>query len=158
MEFWNFFSSKRPKVNDNFFGEMLFMEVKNCPADSYLECWCHFEPANEEIELGISGNLSGPTQVQKNFFRQVEKDYALLIQKLISIIETTYQKEQFEFKAKDFGREFKLTYLFIPTCVEKPIKWEIAFESVPGLVSYNYPYTLTIEMADYEPQHVSVSQ
>jgi len=158
MGIWNFLFGKPVKTNDAFFGEMLFMEVKIDPAKSYFEGWRHFEPINDNIEVCVSGSLSGPTQVQKDFFRQVENNYALLIRKVIPIVESRFQEWEAEFKTDNFGQKFKPVYIFIPDCVKKPLEWEIAFESMPELVDYNYPYVLTIEMIDSEPQHISVNQ
>jgi hypothetical protein len=158
MGIWSRLFGKPAKIGDAFFGEMTFMEVKANPADSYLECWCHFKPTNEAIEVGISGNLLGPTQIQRDFFRQIEANYPLLIQRVIPLIEKTFREWQADFKTSNFTQEFKPVYLFIPDCVQNPIGWEITFESMPGLVSCNYPYLLTVEMSAYEPQHISVSQ
>jgi hypothetical protein len=158
MGAWSRLFGKPVKINDSFFGELLFMEVKANPANSYFEGWRHFEPTDEQIEVGVSGSLQSPTQVQKDFFRQVEANYALVTQRIIPLIEHTFHEWQADFKINNFAKAFKPVYLFIPSCVQNPIKWEIAFESEPGLVNYNYPYILTVEMTAYEPQHISVSQ
>jgi hypothetical protein len=158
MGLWSFLFGKSVKITDSFFGELLFMEVRVDPANSYFEGWRHFKPIDEKIEVGVSGSLDGPTQVQKDFFRQIESDYKLLIQRVTPLIESAFHEWQPDFRVNNFEQEFKPVYLFIPDCLQNSIVWEIAFESVPGLVSYNYPYILTVEMADYEPQHVSVSQ
>ena len=158
MGFWNSLFGKPVKINDLFFGELLFMEVKSSPANSYFEGWRDFKPLGEKIEVGVSGSLQGPTQAQKDFFKQIEDDYALLIQRITPLIEDAFHEWQADFRVNNFAAEFKPVYLFVPDCEQNSLEWEIAFESMPELVSYNYPYTLTIEMRDYEPQHISVSQ
>jgi hypothetical protein len=158
MGFWDSLFRKPLKISDAFFGEMLFMEVKGDPANSYFECWRFFKPINEEIEVGVSRSLEGPTQIQKDFFTQIESDYAFIIRRIAPLIRGNFQEWKIEFEINSFEKKFNPVYVFIPNCLEKPVVWEIPFESIPGFVSYNYPYILTIEMADYEPLHVSVSQ
>jgi hypothetical protein len=158
MGFWSFLFGKPVKINDSFFGELLFMEVKDNPENSYFEGWRHFKPIDEKIEVGVSGSLQGLTQAQRDFFRQIEDIYALLVQRIIPLIEDTFHEWQADFKVNNFAEEFKPVYLFIPNCLQSPVEWEIAFESKPGLVSHNYPYVLTVEMMAYDPRHISVSQ
>ncbi|MGI4739784.1 MAG: hypothetical protein ACRYG7_31840 [Janthinobacterium lividum] len=117
--FGSFLSVKIPKMGDEFFGEMLFIAGKTS-AEGYFECQRNFGPTGEQIEIGIDGNLSGPTQRQKDFFRQVEATFPFLIPRLIEVIEKEFGAWMSLPVIKDFAAEFKPIYLRIPTCDQEP--------------------------------------
>ena len=150
MGLWNFFAPKQLKIGDEFFGEMLFMETSNS-TNSYFECQRMFEPTGEIIEIGINGDLSGPTQGQKDFFRQIEKNYSLLTLRLIPFIEQEFSAWMKQPNIKNFDLEFKPGHLSIPSCEEQPIAWEITFDTIHDL-----NHLVTVGMLGNEPQFVQV--
>ena len=129
---------------------MRFVATSN-PANSYFECQRIFEPTGKIIEIGIDGNLSGPTQRQKDFFRQIEKDYRSLTLHLIPFIEQEFGAWMKQPIIKNFDSEFKPSYLRISSCEEQPITWEITFDTVHDL-----NHLVTIGMLGDEPQFVQV--
>jgi len=149
MGFWNYLFGKRPKLSDAFFGEMTFIEVPNDPASSYFECERYFKPIDGLIELGVTGQLSGPMQRQKYFFTQLENDYQLIIAAVIPVIESEFQQWKPNFKLGNFEQEFKPVWLEIPTCDQRPVEWEIFFETVHDLNHH-----ICVTMQDYRPLHV----
>lgn len=151
MGFWNFFSSKLPQTGDEFFGALLFREDVKDPAKNYFECQRIFAPSGKMIEIALAGQLSGPTQPQKDFFRQLEIDYFLLIARLKEAIEQAFSAWMKLPVIQNFEVEFRPTYLSIPTCEEQPVAWEITFDTVHDL-----NHIVTVEMLGYEPQYVRV--
>jgi hypothetical protein len=151
MGFWNFFFGKLAKIYDAFFGDMTFMEISSDPAKSYFECERYFRPIAGIIELSVTGSLSGPTQVQKDFFTQLEENYPLIIAAVIPVIEDEFRNWKAEFRIGSFELEFKLVGLSIPTCDQHPIEWEIAFETVHDL-----NHTIFIAMQEYQPLHILI--
>lgn len=129
---------------------MLFMSGKTS-AEGYFECRRNFEPTGEQIEIGIDGNLSGPTNLQKDFFRQVEAEYTSLVPHFIEVIEKEFGAWMTLPVIKDFAAEFKPTYLDIPACDQEPIEWEIVFDTV-----HDVNHTVTVGLLGYEPQYVRV--
>ncbi len=79
MGIFDFIFSKTIKIDDQLFGEMIFSEFKKNPEKNYFECRRHFKPTDNIIEIGIAGNQTGPTQLQKDFFSinriGLRKDY-----------------------------------------------------------------------------------
>jgi len=130
---------------------MTFMDSPNDPAQSYFECERYFQPIGEKIELAITGSLSGPTQQQKDFFAQVETDYPRLVAKFIPIIEAEFGAWMPLPVIKDFNAEFKPTLLDIPACSQRPIEWEIVFDTV-----HDVNHIVTVGMMDDEPQYVRI--
>jgi hypothetical protein len=139
------------RIDDAFFGKMLLVgSVKN-PADNYFECQRYFRPSRDLVELSVTGSLSGPTQQQKDFFRQIENDYQLLVAKFIPLIEEKFGAWMALPIIKDFEKEFKPTYLSIPACDQQSVVWEITFDTVHDL-----NHLVTVGMVGYEPQYVRV--
>ena len=54
---------------------MLFIENKKDPSKSYLECGRNFKPSGKNIDIGIDGEISGPTVNQIDFFKTIENKY-----------------------------------------------------------------------------------
>lgn len=68
MGFFDFLFGKPLKIDNEFFGTMLFCEYKREPLKGYFECSRHFKPSGKIIEIGIDGDATGPTQLEVNFF------------------------------------------------------------------------------------------
>jgi hypothetical protein len=151
--FWGYLfgKDKTIRVDDAFFGKMLLVESVKNPVDNYFECQRYFGPSRNIIELSVTGVLNGPTQQQKDFFTQIEKDYLLLVVKFIPLIEEGFGAWMMLPIIKDFEKEFKPTYLSIPTCDQHPIEWEIAFDTVHDL-----NHMVTVGMVGYEPRFVRI--
>lgn len=129
MGFLDFIFGKSIKIDDPFFGKMLFLDDKKEPLKSYFECRRHFEPTNEIIEIGIDGALEGPTETQKKFFKEIESKYGQITDSIKPLMESEFRNWNEDFEIIDFNKEFKADYLRIPRCSEKPISWEIGFIS-----------------------------
>jgi len=134
---------KTNKIEDDFFGKMVFSEFKKNPKKNYFECRRHFKPTKDIIEIGIQGNVTGPTEIQKDFFRKIEADYDEITSSIKPMIENELRNWKEDFKIADFSKEFKAVYLYLPRCEMDPKVWEIAFESVHDL-----NHTFTLKMID----------
>ena len=143
MGFLDFIFGKSVKIKDEFFGEMRFMETKKNPSQNYFECKRNFQPIGKEIEVGIVGDLEGPSQKQKDFFRKIENNYHEYSKGIIPIIEAEVKNWTEEFAIKNFNEEFTPVYLWLPKCESTPIIWEIAFES-----GHDLDHTFTVTMND----------
>jgi hypothetical protein len=141
MRLLDFIFGKPTKLENEFFGVMLFQKNKKVPLESYFECRRLFIPSKKIIEIIINGDLSGPTQKQINFFKSIENNYATIIASIIPLIENEFRNWQEDFKITNFQKEFEPVCLNIPNCENEPITWEIAFESEHDL---NHTFTLTM--------------
>ncbi len=151
MGIFDFIFGKTIKIEDEFFGKMVFSEFKKNPEKNYFECKRHFKPINEIIEIGIEGNITGPTEIQKDFFRKIELDYGKITSSIKPMIESEFQNWKEDFEIADFNKEFKAVYLYLPRCEKVPKIWEIAFESEHDL---NHTFTLT--MNDLNPTEILI--
>jgi hypothetical protein len=138
----NFLFGKPVKIENYFFGQMRFIGNKKDSSKSYFECKRFFKPGNETIAIGISGEITGPTRQQINFFESVEYNYDEISNSIIPVIEDEFRNWKEDFKIIDFKKEFIPVYLTIPRCETKPVAWEIAFESEQDR---NHTFTLTME-------------
>ena len=151
MGILDFIFGKSIKIDNSFFGQMLFMKDKKDPSKSYFECGRVFKPSNNKIEIGIDGDVSGPTQVQIDFFKSVEEKYSEISKSITPLIEDEFQNWKEDFQIVDFEKEFEPVYLWMPRCETQPIIWEIAFES-----DHDRNHTFTITMQDFEAKEILI--
>ena len=151
MGFLDFLFRKPTKLENEFFGTMLFIENKKDAVKSYYECKRHFAPSNKTIEIGIKGDITGPTQKQIDFFKSIEDNYSKIAKSVTPLIEDEFGNWNEGFKVSDFLKEFEPVYLHLPRCEDKPIVWEIAFES-----EHDRNHTFTLTMSDFDAKEILI--
>lgn len=151
MGIFNFIFGKSIKLDDKFFGTMLFHENKKDTLKSYFECKRHFLPSNKIIEIGIDADATGPTQKQIDFFRSIENNYLTIVKSIAPLIEEEFSNWNEGFLINDFQKEFEPVYLRLPRCDSNPIVWEIALES-----DHDRNHTFTITMFDLEAKEILI--
>ena len=129
MRFLKNLFKKAHGINDDFFGNMIYMEVKEKYGNSYFECQRNFSPSNKIIEIGIDADIQGPTNLQKEFFEYIESNYSKITESIIPLIEDQFRNWKPDFEIKNFNDEFQPEYLKISKCEEQPIIWNISFSS-----------------------------
>lgn len=151
MGLLDFIFGKPTKLENEFFGTMLFLEDKKDTLKSYFECRRQFIPSNKIIEIGIDGDVSGPTQKQIDFFKSIEDNYSIIAKAISPLIEDEFGNWKEGFKINDFQKEFEPVYLRLPRCENKPIVWEIAFES-----DHDRNHTFTLTMSDFGAKEILI--
>jgi hypothetical protein len=151
MGLLDFIFGKSIKLENDFFGTMLFLEDKKDASKSYFECRRHFTPSDEIIEIGIDGDVTGPTQKQIDFFKSIEDNYLIITKAISPLIEDEFGNWKEGFKITDFQKEFEPVYLRLPRCESKPIVWEIAFES-----DHDRNHTFTLTMSDFDAKEILI--
>ena len=151
MGILDFILKKKNSIHDEFFGKMVFVEFKKKPSNNYFECRRHFKPTNELIEIGIKGNKTGPTKIQKDFFLNIESNFNIITASIQPMLESEFQNWKEDFKIIDFKHEFKAKYLQLPSCKNEPKEWEISFETAHDL---NHIFTVT--MNDFKATDISI--
>ena len=151
MGLLDFIFGKPTKIENDFFGTMLFLEDKKDTLKSYFECRRYFIPSDKIIEIGIDGDATGPTQKQIDFFKSVEDKYSEISKAITPLIEDEFGNWKEGFKINDFQKEFEPVYLRLPRCENKPIVWEIAFES-----DHDRNHTFTLTMFDFEAKEILI--
>lgn len=115
-----FFLGKPPKVKHTFFGNVI-------DAGSYFECRRLFEPTNSIVEIGLEKTKNGKDTKQINFFKWIEANFDLIIEEIQPFLTTKILEWIPDFEIKNFKSEFKLDYLFIPSCERDVFGWKIMF-------------------------------
>lgn len=151
MGLLDFIFGKPTKLENEFFGTMLFLEDKKDSLKSYFECRRQFIRSDKIIEIGIDGDVSGPTQKQIDFFKSVEDNYSIITKAISPLIEDEFGNWKEGFKINDFDKEFEPVYLRLPRCENKPIVWEIAFES-----DHDRNHTFTLTMSNFDAKEILI--
>ena len=151
MGLFDFIFGKTIELENDFFGTMLFLENKKQPQNNYFECRRHFAPTDSIIEIGIDGDITGPTQLQIEFFKSIENNYSEISKAITPLIEDEFGNWQEGFRINNFKKEFEAVYLQLPRCESKPVIWEIAFES-----DHDRNHTFTITMSDFEAKEILI--
>ena len=151
MGLLDFIFGKPTKLENEFFGTMLFLEDTKDALKSYYECRRHFIPSDKTIEISIDGDVTGPTQKQIDFFKSVEDNYLIIAKAISPLIEDEFGNWKEGFKINNFLKEFEPVYLRLPRCENKPIVWEIAFES-----DHNRNHTFTLTMSDFDAKEILI--
>lgn len=107
-------------VQNDFFGDMI-------DAGDYYECRRIFEPTGKVVEIGLEKNEKESVENQMNFFKWIECNYELIIQKVSPVIEERVAGWITNYQIQNFKKEFILEYLYIPKCDEKIFDWQISF-------------------------------
>ena len=139
---------KKPPFNDPFFGELKYTAGKHA---SFFDGKKWFAPASKEISVLIDADAAGPVQAQYVFFSAVERDYAMLLAKIVPVIEDEFKNWKEDFVIKDFTNEFSLENIHISKLDEVPLKWEISYTSVHDL-----DHQFTIDFEGMEPMGVMI--
>lgn len=138
MGLFNLFK-KKPLFNDPFFGALKHHAFKK---ESLFEGRIFFTPAGREIGLTIYAEATGLIQAQYDFYSTIEHDYAVLVNKIIPLIEDEFRNWKDDFVIKDFAKEFTLEHISIPKLDTRTLKWQISFTSIHDL---NHHFTIDFE-------------
>lgn len=147
MGLFSLFKKKQSFI-DPFFGELKHHEFKK---GSFFEGKKFFAATGSEVGLSIDGEATGPTQAQYDFYLTVEREYALLVNKIIPLIEDEFRNWKDEFVIKDFTKEFTLDHLDIPGQDATLLKWDITFTSI-----HDENHWFTISFEGMEPVSVLI--
>jgi hypothetical protein len=137
-------------VQDDFFGQLRFMDSKDSSKD-YFEGKGFFSPTNNDTEYLIQSDKTGPTSAQKEFYKKLQSDFDLYVTKIKPLIETEFRNWKDEFQIKDFGKEFSLVCMTIPRLDSSPLIWDMSFTTI-----HDKNHHVTIDFIDYTPNGVLV--
>ena len=151
MGILNFIFGKPVKIENEFFGIMRFSEDKKSTLKSYFECRRRFTPSDKIIEIGIDGDITGPTKKQIDFYKAIEDNYSTITNAITPLIEDELGNWKEGFKINDFQKEFEPVHLQLPRCESQPVVWEIAFES-----DHDRNHTFTLTMSDFDATAILV--
>ncbi|MEO6253812.1 MAG: hypothetical protein ABIO79_10925 [Ferruginibacter sp.] len=149
MGLFNLF--KKPTIiHDDYFGSLRFVDFTD-PSKNYFEGKGLFEPTNTETEYLIQANVEGPTDKQKEFYREVQNNFEQYIAKIKPLIENEFRNWKDDFKIKDFTKEFTLVCISIPRPDSSPLKWDMAFTTI-----HDSNHHVTIDFLGTEPESILI--
>lgn len=128
MGLFDFFFRKPVVINDELFGELRFVDTSDA-AMNFFEGYAFFKPTNGNIEIHVEGNLPGPDEEQRQFYRSLQQDYDKYIPQIQAAIETEFRHWKENFTIKHFREEFTPVFIEIPRFNEERSIWSISFET-----------------------------
>lgn len=151
MGFLDFIFGKKVKRQDDFFGEMIFLENRKQSEKNYFDCHRPFAPISKDIQLCVSGDLTESLERQQVFFKKIEENYSLLCARFAPIAEQEIRNWQPNFQVLNFEKEFVPDYLTLPRCDQSPVVWEISFKWLQDF-DHNFNFTLR----DFQPHELMI--
>lgn len=144
MGLFNLF--KKPVIiEDSFFGKLRYLDFKG-PSGGYFEGEGVFSPINQEIGYMIQADISGPTEEQKEFYRELQKNFNCYTEKIRPLVEDEFRNWKEGFEIQDFNNEFTLESLTIPRLDSLPLIWNMSFTTI-----HDRDHQVTIDFKDHEP-------
>ena len=124
---------KKPTiVHDEFFGTLRLMDFKDA-SKNYFEGKGHFAPTGNTTEYLIEAERKGPTEEQRQFYRDLQAKFTQYIECMKPLIEDEFRNWKEDFTMKDFNREFELVGITIPRFDKQPLIWDMAFTTIHDL-------------------------
>lgn len=131
MGLFNIF--KKPIViQDDFFGRLRYMDFKD-PAKGYFEGNGFFSSIDGETEYLINADATGPTNSQREFYINLQKQFDSYIEMMKPLIEDEFRNWKEDFEIKNFKKEFNLVCVTIPRLDSKPLVWDMSFTTTHDL-------------------------
>ena len=142
---------KSVTVEDKFFGRLKFMKIKNNPSKSYFEGKGMFSPTGREIDYFIVAAETGPEPDQQDFYRQIQQNWDLIVEKIKPVIELEFRNWKADFAIADFNKEFMLVGLTIPRQKPQPVEWDLAFDTI-----HDENHQVTVYLKGYAPTGIGI--
>lgn len=142
---------KKPTIlQDDFFGALRFMDFKDT-SKNYFEGKGHFAPTANETEYLIEADKEGPTEEQRQFYRDLQANFTQYIEKIKPLIEDEFRNWKEDFSIKDFNREFELVCITIPRFDKQPMTWDMAFTTI-----HDENHHVTIDFVGDQPNGILI--
>jgi hypothetical protein len=98
MSFWDRF--KKKTLEHSLFGRLVFNKYGWWDGD------ISFSPTGNEIGITIRASETGPTDISKERYEKLQKDYPALKPEIDSVLFNLYKKYTSEIKQEDFSNDF----------------------------------------------------
>lgn len=142
---------KKPAIlHDEFFGALRFVDFKDV-SKNYFEGKGHFAPTNNETEYLIEADKEGPTERQREFYRDLQANFTQYIEKIKPLIEDEFRNWKEDFAIEDFNKEFIVVCITIPRFDKQTLTWDIAFTTIHDLNHH-----VTIDFVDDQPKGILI--
>jgi hypothetical protein len=126
---------------DTAFGNMRYLRD-----GEVWEGWAEFRPIQSQVEVLFSGSLAGPTDEQRAFFGQLERDYPALWPR----VEGELRKALATDADAPQDARFLLKGIDLPKVLGALPDWELLYETEPPSCFF------AVQMKGWQPINVSV--
>ncbi|MBM3883040.1 MAG: hypothetical protein FJ387_25545 [Verrucomicrobia bacterium] len=132
------------RLSDPVLGELRFQTVGLWEGRRY------FAPLGREIEFSVDAGRSGPTEQQRQFYREFEAGYRDLEPGFAKLLVDEWPLWSRKPVQGGVWDEFQLESFGIPASAEASAQWEVGFQS------QTTGFCFGVSMRGWEPQFVSV--
>jgi hypothetical protein len=125
LKFW----LSPPKMTDPDFGNLTFMHIGKHPERSYWECEWAFPPSGTVIEITLNGGESGPDNDARQFYLGLPARFNSILSACRPKLEQVFRDWRDGHVPQDVFAAAKLTGFGLEDPHEKPIRWDVGFET-----------------------------
>ena len=118
-----------PKMTDPDFGNLTFMHIEKHPERSYWECEWTFPATGTVIGITLPGGESGPENDARQFYLGLPARFDSILSACRAKLEQVFRDWRDGHVPQDVFAAVKLTGFGLEDPLEKPIRWDVAFET-----------------------------
>ena len=126
MGLFSFLNKRSKQMTDDFFGLITFRPYKKLDVD-YFVGEVYFKPLDRNVDFFIYAEHTGPTQVQKDFYENIENNYSRLVSQAIPLLQKALKLID---EIKDFNKQFTLVCITIPIINDSSPEWKLEFSTI----------------------------
>lgn len=115
------------EMEHKYFGKILFFGGVKTADDDYWEAELSLNEAKEKLTILINAPLSGPTEVQVEFYKNAVSDLKVLFEKCWPIFEPDYQQWTGNQFSGDWKDDFELLSIEIPMDADEINEWSVCY-------------------------------
>jgi hypothetical protein len=116
-------------MTDPDFGNLTFMHIEKHPERSYWECQWTFPATGTVIRIALPGGQSGPENDARQFYLGLPARFDSILSACCAKLEQVFRDWRDGYVPQDLFAAVKLTGFGLEDPFEKPIRWDVAFET-----------------------------
>ena len=121
-----------PRMTDPDFGKLIFMYIQKHPERSYWECEWTFPATGEIVGITLRGGENGPNDGARQFYLGLPARFDSILKACRPGLEQVFRDWRGGQVPQDVFTAVKLTSFGLDEPLEKPIRWDVGFETTEG--------------------------
>jgi hypothetical protein len=118
-----------PRLQDEEFGELVFMYIPSAPERSYWEAQWQFPPTGTTVEIDLLGPEAGPVPETRSFYRALPARFELLLKAATPELDRVFRHWYDRPIAGDLWSDVKLAGFGLEDPRARPVSWQMYFEA-----------------------------
>lgn len=135
------------RIDDPLFGPLRYQRRAE-----FWEGWTRFGPVDRLVEVVIESGEDGPTEVHRQFWRQLETDYTSLLPLLAAVLHEALGEWGETIELEEVWNIFTLTGITIPNPAKQPMHWELSFDCAADA-----NHSFDVQMDHWTPHGVAIN-